>query len=85
MPPHQAHRRGRNVDIRPIRKDRKNQPTDINASEYDRTATGRVIAAFLAHPNVLSVLFNDTKIPGVTPDAGGGKMHDNHFHVQTKA
>ncbi|HEX6094811.1 MAG TPA: 4a-hydroxytetrahydrobiopterin dehydratase [Thermoanaerobaculia bacterium] len=85
MPPHKAHRRGRNVDVRPIRKDRGNQPTFISAAEYDRAATGRIIAAFLAHPNVLSVLFNDTKIPGVTPDPGGAKTHDNHFHVQTKA
>lgn len=81
MPPHTAHRSGRNVDHRPIRRDRTDQPVTITSAEYDRAATATVIAAYLAHANVHSVLFNDTSISGVTASPG----HDNHFHVQTLA
>lgn len=82
MPGHTTgHQQGRNVDIRLIRKDRKQQGTDIHSSDYDRNATKMVIDAFLAHANVASILFNDTTIPNVTP----APNHDNHFHVQMKA
>lgn len=83
MPPHKAHRRGRNVDLCPIRKDRANKRVTIHDAQYDRDATAQVIAAFLAHANVMSILFNDKTIPGVTHD--GGSTHDNHFHVQINA
>ena len=83
MPPHQAHRRGRNIDLRPIRKDRANKPVTIHDAQYDRDATAEVIAAYFAHANVSSILFNDKTIPGVKHD--GGSAHDNHFHVQTLA
>jgi Penicillin-insensitive murein endopeptidase len=85
MPPHKAHRLGRNVDVRPLRMDRQDKPVTYSSAGYDRAATGVVIAAFLAHPNVSSVIFNDTAIPGVKPDPSGTHTHDNHFHVQTAA
>jgi len=81
MPPHQAHRYGRNVDIRPFRKDGHLLHVTIHDNAYDRDMTELLVRNLLAHRNVRRILFNDTKIQGVHPYPG----HDNHLHVETKA
>jgi murein endopeptidase len=81
MSPHQGHRLGRNVDIRPMRKDQTPQPVKYTDPDYDRDATKLIIDSFLAHANVDFILFNDTSIPNVRPFQG----HDDHFHVQMKS
>lgn len=80
MPPHTAHRLGRNIDIRPIRKDGQDKPVSYKSADYDRSATNVVIQEYLAHANVTKVIFNDSKISGVQGDGGTG--HDDHFHVE---
>jgi hypothetical protein len=86
MPEHTTgHQQGRNIDIRPMRKDRADAPVDYTQTEYDRKATIKVIYAFLAQPNVSFIIFNDPYISGIQRDPAGTHSHDNHIHVQTKA
>ena len=81
MRPHHAHRHGRNVDLRPFRKDARRLPTNIHDSSYDRAMTELLIKNLLAHRNVHRILFNDVTIHGVHKFPG----HDNHIHVETRA
>ncbi|MGA8054434.1 MAG: peptidoglycan-binding domain-containing protein [Burkholderiales bacterium] len=80
MSPHQSHREGRHVDLRPLRKDKKRLPVTISDPSYSRELTKLLVQSLRAHRNVKSILFNDTQIPGTTSYAG----HDNHLHVTMK-
>lgn len=75
--PHDSHKDGLQVDVRPLRKDGGQFAVNYFQAGYDQKATGRLIGLFQAHPAVIKVYFNDSAIPGVAPLAG----HDNHFHV----
>ncbi|HZX25650.1 MAG TPA: penicillin-insensitive murein endopeptidase [Telluria sp.] len=76
---HNSHRRGLEVDIRPVRKDGLHIACTYQDSAYDRNATEKLINLFRAcAPNPILIFFNDMKIPGVRPLA----KHDHHFHVQ---
>jgi hypothetical protein len=79
VPGHDSHRRGLEVDIRPLRKDGKEIACWYQDAAYDRAGTEKLIALFrrLA-PSPVSIFFNDLKIRGVRPWA----KHDNHFHLQ---
>jgi murein endopeptidase len=79
--PHDSHKDGLQVDIRPLRKDGARVSVNYFQSGHDREATARLIGFFRAHPAVLKVYFNDLSIPGVLPLAN----HDNHFHVAIRA
>jgi murein endopeptidase len=79
-PDHKSHRRGVDVDIRPLRKDKKNEPVSISDSGYSRDLTKAMVAYLREDPNVLFILFNDTQIQGVRTAAG----HDNHLHIRFK-
>jgi len=80
MSPHHAHRDGRCVDIRPIRKDRQNDHVVWQEKAYDREETQRLVYAFQANPNFDYIFFNDSHVHGVRPYQG----HDNHLHVHFK-
>ncbi|MGH9846321.1 MAG: peptidoglycan-binding domain-containing protein [Blastocatellia bacterium] len=80
MPPHTSHRSGRNIDIRPLRKDGKRSPVTIHDPEYDREATRTLAQTLFAQPIVKRIFFNDTEIEGVKFFQG----HHNHLHVETK-
>jgi peptidoglycan hydrolase-like protein with peptidoglycan-binding domain len=80
MHPHKSHRDGREIDIRPLRKDKKRLPVTIFDANYSRELTTLFVETALAHANVKSILFNDTKIKGVIHWPG----HDNHLHLHTK-
>lgn len=78
LAPHSEHRWGTDVDIRPLRKDGKRLPVSIgDRLHYDQDATRVLVESLLSHPNVVRILFNDTKIRGVARAPG----HDNHLHV----
>lgn len=77
MSGHDSHRQGRHVDIRPLRKDGERLPVTIQSTDYDQERTRRLVEALLAHKNVRAILFNDSKIKGVS----WWKGHDNHLHV----
>lgn len=80
MRPHQSHQRGVHVDIRPLRKDKKDLPVTISDVNYSRDSTKLLVQCLLAHRNVRGILFNDNLIPGVKNHTG----HDNHLHVSMK-
>jgi murein endopeptidase len=76
---HRSHRKGLEVDVRPLRRDGQRLPVSFTNAAYDLDATKTLIQLFRAcasHP--LLIFFNDCRIPGGRPLAG----HDNHFHVQ---
>lgn len=81
FPPHRGHRSGREVDIRPFRKDGRNLPARWQSAEYDRLTTRKFVQLVKEiEPNAL-VFFNDP----VLIDAGLAKRlggHDNHLHLQ---
>jgi penicillin-insensitive murein endopeptidase len=81
MSPHKAHQHGTNVDIRPFRTDRAPEKVTITDPQYDREMTRLLVQSLLAHRNVKSILFNDTRIQGVHYYQG----HHNHMHVTMKA
>lgn len=80
MSPHASHQNGKNVDIRPLRKDKAHKPVTITDPQYDRELTRLLVESLRAHRNVKSILFNDTQIPGVQFYQG----HHNHLHVNMK-
>jgi murein endopeptidase len=83
---HQSHRKGTEVDVRPVRTDKlTGQAARVTRfdSAYDREATMLLIGLFAGHPNVSRVYFNDDKVQA----ALGGLVrslhgHDDHFHVE---
>lgn len=78
--PHKSHQRGVDVDIRPLRKDKKHQPVSISDAAYSHEMTKAMVGFLREDSNVQFILFNDTQIPGVSPAKG----HDNHLHVRFK-
>ena len=79
-PDHKSHRRGIDVDLRPLRKDKQNLGVDISDKAYSRDLTKAMVGYLFEDPNVQLVLFNDTQINGVTWAVG----HSNHLHVRFK-
>jgi Putative peptidoglycan binding domain len=83
MPPHQSHRLGVDVDVRPVRKDGQNSGVTIADAEYDRAATTALIELWWQKAPVQLVLFNDqTVINAGLSRAHPG--HGNHFHVRLR-
>jgi len=77
---HDGHKTGRDVDIRPIRKDGKEAPVNRLDSQYDRDATAKLIELFFESNIIQVIFFNDLTIPRVRPL----QRHDDHFHVTIK-
>lgn len=79
LDPHSTHREGLNVDIRPVRSDRRESSVTYRDSSYSRPLTQQLVD--LIHGSsvlkVSSILFNDPNIRGVKPYKG----HDDHLHV----
>jgi hypothetical protein len=77
---HASHRRGVDVDIRPLRNDGQELPVTIHDPTYSRQLTQEAID--LVHANsvlaVDKIFFNDSAVQGVQP----WPNHDNHFHVR---
>lgn len=80
MPKHDSHKRGVDVDIRPIRLDRKRDPVTYKDKQYDRESTKKIVELLKRDSNLKKILFNDSKITGVESYPG----HDNHLHVRFK-
>lgn len=77
--------KGTGMDIRPIRKDGKNQGTTYQDPTYDRDATQALVDTFKATGGVETIFFNDPEIKGVVPDRlppGERPIHHNHLHVR---
>lgn len=86
---HFEHELGLQVDIRPMRNDNVNGPTNFNAATYSFDLTNDLVQGLLALTNVVSVRFNDPNIQGTLRDRNrydrrGRRLpavHDNHLHV----
>lgn len=79
--PHAGHRSGREVDIRPLRKDGKNLPENWKNASYDRNLTRSLIELIRRREHNALVFFNDPVLidAGLCKHLGG---HDNHLHLQ---
>ncbi len=78
MAPHGSHRRGTDIDIRPIRIDGQRLPVTITDPNYSRDRTKLLVEALQADSNLSLILFNDTNVQGVRFWEG----HHNHLHVR---
>lgn len=79
-PDHHSHRNGLQVDIRPLRKDGREDGVTWRQKEYDKEGTEKLIETFRTFAPVVQIFFNDTSIPFVKKLA----HHDNHFHVELR-
>ena len=83
FPPHKSHRLGVDVDVRPMRRDGKNEPVTITDPEFDRELTTSLITLWWQKAPVQAVFFNDPTVIA----AGLGQFvngHHNHFHVRLR-
>jgi penicillin-insensitive murein endopeptidase len=79
-PDHGGHKSGLNVDIRPLRKDGREEPVAWNDPQYDQIATYALIKLFQTYAPVQSIIFNDPGIPFLVRL----KKHDDHFHLNLR-
>lgn len=84
MPPHNSHRVGLDVDVRPMRTDGANEPVTITDSAYDRAATTALITLWWQKAPVQSLFFNDPTViaAGLSQFVNG---HHHHFHARLRA
>jgi murein endopeptidase len=75
---HGGHRTGLEIDIRPVRKDRRREPVTRFSWQYDRAETAKLVSVIRRTGNVALVYFSDPSIARVTPYPD----HDNHLHVE---
>lgn len=77
-PDHSTHRTGKDVDIRPIRKDGKYLPVEYTHAEYSRDLSREFL--LLVKPYVRGVYFND---PVLIKEGlcSYSRNHNNHFHL----
>jgi peptidoglycan hydrolase-like protein with peptidoglycan-binding domain len=81
FPPHVAHRRGREVDLRPMRNDGLLAPTTIDDASYDPGLTEALVDLVRATHDGVTILFNDPRLveAGKARRSGG---HHNHLHLK---
>lgn len=75
------HTTGTGIDIRPVRKDGRNEGTNYNDPSYDREATQRLVDTLRATGAVKDIFFDDAQISGVR-SLGPKYPHANHLHVR---
>ena len=81
FPPHASHRDGRDVDLRPLTNNGRNEPTNVGASNFSHALTRELILVLRDALNPEAIFFNDplTIQEGLTRRAAG---HENHLHVR---
>lgn len=79
---HASHRKGIDLDVRPLRNDGQRKRVTIHDAAYSRDLTERLIKAFVNNGvlKVTHIFFNDSAID-VSP-VQQWPNHDNHFHVR---
>lgn len=80
FPPHASHQVGLDVDIRPVRKDTREEPTRVGDTSYSFDRTKRLIEIIRANGilRVQTIAFLDYNIPGLARWSG----HADHLHVR---
>lgn len=81
FPPHTSHQSGRDVDVRPIRKDNQMAAVTIAQSDYDANRTEEFVKLVRSKFSGVTIFFNDPKLiaKSWTKKAAG---HDNHLHIR---
>ena len=81
FPPHASHTDGRDVDVRPLTNNGRNEPTNVDAANYSHALTRELILLIRQELNPEVIFFNDplTIGEGLTRRAAG---HGNHLHVR---
>ena len=79
MAPHSSHRKGLDVDLRPVRNDGGELPVSFTDQKYSRALTQELVNLIRGNKvlSVRSILFNDPNVNGVTYWSG----HNDHLHV----
>jgi len=77
-PEHAGHMTGGQIDIRPVRRDGRQEGLTFENPAYDREATQRLVDMWRATGAVKDIYFNDPQIRGVSKQ----KKHDDHIHVE---
>jgi hypothetical protein len=80
MPPHASHRRGVDIDIRPMRSDGQDGRVAYNEPGYSRALTQDLVNRLRRNGRlrVQFIFFNDPGVTGVRNWPG----HHNHLHVR---
>lgn len=78
--PHKQHRDGIEADMRPLRKDGQDHPTDFTKAEYSRELTREFVKLLKSNATMHRVFFNDPKLlaESLTQHADG---HGDHLHL----
>lgn len=83
---HKTHRRGIEMDCRPVRRDRLTGPlarcTYQERAIYDGAATTTLIRLFSRHPWVRLIYFNDPDVQQAVGHVHSSPGHNDHFHVE---
>jgi peptidoglycan hydrolase-like protein with peptidoglycan-binding domain len=81
FPPHASHTDGRDVDIRPLTNNGRNEPTNIAAANFSHALTRELVILIRETFDPEVIFFNDplTIQEGLTRRAAG---HHNHLHVR---
>ena len=88
FPPHISHQNGRDVDLRYVRRDRRQVPLDLRfePDAYDADATKAVFEAFFTHCNVDAIFVDidrlDFTVSGQEERIIHVGGHSNHYHVR---
>lgn len=79
-PPHRSHQTGLDVDIRPMRIDRREHGVTWRSPDYSLGLTQRLVDAIRNNGvlRVQFVFFNDARVRGTREQRG----HDDHLHVR---
>ena len=62
FPPHKSHQNGRDVDVRPIRKDNQMAAVTIGQTAYDAKRTEEFVKLLRTMFPGITILFNDPKL-----------------------
>jgi peptidoglycan hydrolase-like protein with peptidoglycan-binding domain len=83
MLPHKGHRRGLDVDVRPMRSDGKETQVAHKDPQYSRALTQELVNVIRANGvlPVKYIFFNGPGVTGVSPLKG----HDDHLHISFTA
>lgn len=86
---HGTHMNGIEMDIRPVRKDKKIGPAAgcdyRDTAVYDQIATIKLVRIFLQHPMVQTILFNDVEVQKACgPRVKSWKKHNDHLHIKIR-
>jgi len=79
-PSHHQHRNGVEADMRPIRKDGKNLPTDFLSPDYSRELTREFVKLLKSNARMHRVWFNDPQLIEESLTTLMAK-HGDHLHL----